>query len=128
MKMLLDTHLLLWAAMGKLPTTAVAYIDCKLNTLMFSSASIWEITIKNGLGRTDFLVDPVALYNGLLGAGYIELPVTSRHALLVKTLPAIHKDPFDRILAAQAASEGITLLTSDKVLAGYPGSVVYVGA
>ena len=125
MRLLLDTQLLIWAAAGNLPLKAVHYIDNKANTLLFSSASIWEISIKSGLNRPDFAVDPAALYNGLLGAGYEELPVTSRHALLVRTLPMLHKDPFDRILLAQAASEGLTLLTADKTVAQYPGSVVF---
>ena len=127
MRMLLDTHLLIWAACGKLPPKAAAYIDDKANTSLFSSASIWEITIKNGLNRTGFSLDPAALYNGLLGAKYQELPITSRHSLLLGALPMLHKDPFDRILLAQATCEGIVLITTDKVLAQYPGSIIFVG-
>ena len=127
MRILLDTHLLIWAAMGNLPSKAIHYIDDKANTLLFSSASIWEITIKSGLKRMDFIIDPTTLYNGLLNAGYEELSVISRHALLLKSLPALHKDPFDRILLAQSASEGVTLLTADAVLGQYPGSVIFVG-
>jgi PIN domain nuclease of toxin-antitoxin system len=118
---------LIWTAAGNLPSKAVRYIADKANTLLFSSASIWEITIKSGFNRADFVIDPTALYNGLLGAGYEELPIISRHALLVRSLPRLHKDPFDRLLLAQAASEGIVLLTSDKVVARYPGSVIFVG-
>jgi len=98
------------------------------NTLLFSPASIWEVVIKRGLGREDFSVDPASLYSGLLTAGYEELPITGRHALLVSNLPPLHKDPFDRILLAQAASEGIPLLTSDSVLAQYPGSLIFIKA
>jgi PIN domain nuclease of toxin-antitoxin system len=127
MRILLDTHLLLWAAAGELPPEAVRYIEDRANTLLFSPASIWEIVIKRGLGRTDFIVDPVSLYNGLLSAGYQEMPITSRHTLLVSTLPPLHKDPFDRILLAQAMSEGIPVLTSDKLLTQYPGSVIFTG-
>ena len=127
MKILLDTHLLLWAAAGKLAPNAAAYIENMSNTLLFSSAGIWEIIIKCDPGRPDFAVDPAALYGGLLGAGYVELPVTARHSLLLRTLPMLHKDPFDRIMIAQAASEGITFITADKVVAQYPGSIVYVG-
>ena len=127
MRILLDTHLLIWTAAGNPPAKAISYIESKANVLLFSSASIWEITIKSGLNRTDFAIDPAALYNGLLGAGYEELPVTSRHSLLVRALPMLHKDPFDRMLLAQAASEGITFLTADEVVAQYPGSVVFVG-
>ena len=127
MRILLDTHILIWTAAGNPPPKAVHYIANKMNTLLFSSASMWEIVIKSGLNRADFAVDPTALYNGLLNAGYEELKITSRHALLVRALPLLHKDPFDRILLAQAASEGITFLTADETLAQYPGSVVFVG-
>jgi len=126
MKILLDTNILLWAAADKLPPSAARYIEDEANTLMFSPASLWEIVIKRGLGRDDFIVDPASLYSGLIRAGYQELPITGRHALLVSTLPALHKDPFDRLLLAQAASEGIPLLTSDKNLSQYPGSNLFV--
>jgi len=128
MKILLDTHLLLWAAADQLPPEAARYIEDNTNTLLFSPASLWEIVIKRGLGRADFVVDPAALSSGLFSAGYQELPITGRHALLVSTLPSLHKDPFDRILLAQAMSEGVPLLTSDKAVSKYPGSVIYVGA
>ena len=127
MKILLDTHLLLWAAADALPPEAARYIEDRANTLLFSPASIWEVVIKRGLGRTDFVVDPAALYKGLLRAGYQELPITGRHTLLVSDLPAVHKDPFDRILLAQAESEGIPLLTADRTLLQYPGSLIFVG-
>ena len=127
MKVLLDTQLLIWAAVGKLPQKAASYIGDNANVLLFSSASIWEITIKDGLGRPDFSIDPTALYNGLLGAGYEELPVTGRHSLLVRTLPLLHKDSFDRMLLAQAASEGVVFITADKTLSQYSGSIIFVG-
>ena len=127
MKILLDTHILLWAAAGELPPEAARYIADQTNTLLFSPASLWEIVIKRGLGRTDFIVDPASLYSGLLSTGYQELPITGRHTLLISTLPPLHKDPFDRILLAQAASEGIPFLTSDRLLSQYPGSVIFVG-
>ena len=126
MKILLDTHLLLWAAANELPPAAARYIEEKTNTLLFSPASLWEVVIKCGLGRADFVVNPASLYSGLLSAGYQELPITGRHALLVAALPPLHKDPFDRILLAQAASEGIPFLTSDRILSQYPGSVIFV--
>ena len=126
MKILLDTQLLLFAAEGNVPQKAVRYIENKANILLFSSASIWEITIKSGLNRADFNVDPTALYNGLLSAGYEELPIISRHTLTVQSLPTLHKDPFDRILLAQAISEGITFITTDDILRKYPGSVIFV--
>jgi len=125
MKILLDTHILLWAAAGELPPEAARYIEDTNNTLLFSSASIWEIVIKRNLNRPDFVVDPASLYSGLLSAGYQELAVTGKHTLLVGALPPLHKDPFDRILLAQAASEGIPFLTSDEILSQYPGSIIF---
>jgi PIN domain nuclease of toxin-antitoxin system len=93
------------------------------NDLIFSVASLWEITIKHRLGRGDFQVEPRVFRRELLENGYQELPITSEHALSVGLLPPIHKDPFDRILLAQATVEAITLLTSDRVVARYPGPV-----
>ena len=125
MKLLLDTHLLLWAAgdPSRLSVVARALIEAPDNELFFSAASLWEIAIKRGLGRSDFQVDPRVLRRGLLDNGYSELPVSSEHAVTVESLPLIHKDPFDRILVAQATVEGITLLTSDSLVAQYPGPV-----
>ena len=125
MKLLIDTHLLLWAAADTLPADALSYFTDEENELFFSSASIWEIIIKKGLNRPDFQVDPFALYWGLLDNGYTELDITSRHALLVASLPVIHKDPFDRILIAQAKAEGAVLLTSDKTVSHY-SPVIYI--
>ena len=125
MKLLVDTHLLLWAAADTLPAGAVPYFTDEDNELLFSSASIWEIIIKNALNRVDFKVNSTALYLGLLDNGYTELEITSRHALKLAYLPPIHKDPFDRILVAQAVSEGISLLTSDKTISLY-SNVIYV--
>ena len=125
MKLLLDTHLLLWAAVqpDRLSPTALELIDHPGNELLFSAASLWEIAIKSGLGRADFQLEPRVLRRGLLDNGYDELAITSEHAVAVDTLPPIHKDPFDRILVAQAHVEGITLLTSDPWVAKYPGPV-----
>ena len=125
MKLLLDTHLLLWAAEGSehLPQSAKTLMSNPENELIFSVASLWEIVIKCGLGRTDFRVDPYLLRRGLLDNGYRELPILSEHAVTISTLPMIHKDPFDRLLIAQAIVEGITLLTSDTYVAKYPGPI-----
>jgi PIN domain nuclease of toxin-antitoxin system len=125
MKLLLDTHLLLWAAglPERLPVTARALLEDPQNELLFSAASLWEIVIKRGLGRSDFQVDARVLRRGLLDNGYHELPITSAHSVSVDSLPLLHKDPFDRILVAQATVEGITLLTADAVVAQYPGPV-----
>lgn len=123
--LLLDTHLLLWAAgqPEKLSTEARALIADTGTMLAFSAASLWEIVIKKGLGRDDFRVDPRRLRRGLLDAGYREIAVTSEHALAAHRLPALHKDPFDRILIAQADTEGAVLLTADHIVARYPGSI-----
>lgn len=125
MKLLLDTHLLLWAAgePGRLPTEARNLIDNPENELLFSAASLWEVVIKRGLGREDFKVDPRLLRRGLLDNGYSELPVVSDHVVAIDSLPRIHQDPFDRVLVAQAIVEGIILLTTDSLLAQYPGPI-----
>lgn len=126
MNCLLDTHLLLWAAADQLPERAIPYILDETNTLYFSSASIWEIVIKSRLGRKDFDVNPSLLYQGLLNAGYVELDISAGHALGVEKLPDIHKDPFDRILLAQAIEEHLTLLTADSTFAQYKGPIIQV--
>ncbi|HSU98183.1 MAG TPA: type II toxin-antitoxin system VapC family toxin, partial [Gemmatimonadaceae bacterium] len=110
MKLLLDTELLLWAAgePKRLSRTATRLLQSPENELLFSAASLWEIAIKRGLGRDDFRVEPRVLRRGLLDNGYTELPITSQHAVSIDTLPPLHKDPFDRLLVAQALTEGIT--------------------
>lgn len=125
MNFLLDTHILLWAAgdPGRLPEEARTLIDDRENVLYFSAASLWEVAIKRGLARADFEVDPRLLRRGLLDNGYDELPVNSAHAVAIDQLPAINKDPFDRILIAQSIVEGLTLLTSDECVARYPAPV-----
>jgi len=125
MKLLLDTHLLLWAAQGmeRLPADAQRLMSAHENELFFSVASLWEIVIKRGLDRDDFKVDPRVLRRGLLDNGYNELSIHSEHAVAIDTLPPIYKDPFDRLLVAQAIVEGITLLTADARVAEYPGPV-----
>lgn len=128
MKLLLDTHLLLWASgePEKLSASARALLENPQNELLFSSASLWEIVIKNGLGHTDFQINVRVFRRGLLDNGYQELPITSEHTVMLDNLPQIHKDPFDRILIAQSAVEGIILLTSDSLVAQYPGSIQLV--
>lgn len=125
MKLLLDTHLLLWAAgeSNRLSAEARRLIDSPENELFFSVASLWEIAIKQGLGRDDFQVDARLLRRGLFDNGYSELLISSEHAVAINELPLIHKDPFDRMLVAQTMVEGIILLTSDAFVAQYPGSI-----
>jgi PIN domain nuclease of toxin-antitoxin system len=125
MKLLLDTHLLLWVAghPDRLSTEARIFIDNPENELLFSAASLWEVAIKRGLGREDFKVDARVLRRGLLDNGYSELPILSDHVVAIESLPTIHRDPFDRVLVAQATVEGITLLTIDPLVANYPGPI-----
>jgi PIN domain nuclease of toxin-antitoxin system len=125
MKLLLDTHLLLWAAgePRRLPKQARILIGNPDNELLFSAASLWEVVIKRGLGREDFAVDARLLRRGLLDNGYSELPIVSDHVVAIDSLPPIHKDPFDRILVAQATVEGVTLLTNDSLVSQYPGPI-----
>lgn len=125
MKLLLDTHLLLWVAEDstRLPAKARALIEDRENQLFFSTASIWEVAIKAGGARADFRADPGVLRRELLDNGYDELTIQGNHAVAVARLPSLHRDPFDRILVAQATVEEITLLTVDSMLARYPGPI-----
>ena len=125
MKILLDTHLLLWASSNpdRLSTEAFTLLSSLDNELFFSAASLWEIAIKQGLGRDDFQVNMQLLRQGLLDNHYKELPITSEHTIAIESLPLIHKDPFDRLLVAQATTEGMLLLTSDSTVAKYPGPI-----
>ena len=125
MKLLLDTHLLLWAAgePKRLSKQARTLIDNPDNDLLFSAASLWEVAIKRGLGREDFKVDARLLRRGLLDNGYSELPIISDHVVATESLPLLHRDPFDRILVAQATVEGVTLLTIDSLVSQYAGPI-----
>ncbi len=125
MKLLLDTQLLLWAAgqPERLSQAARKQLNNPRNQLLFSAVSLWEVAIKNSLGREDFRVEPRLLRRGLIDNGYLELPITSQHAVNIDALPSIHRDPFDRMLLSQALTEGVTLLTTDAQLARYRGPV-----
>jgi len=120
-KLLLDTHVILWVAgqPEKLSAPARSLLTTPENTLFFSAASIGEIVIKRGLGREDFKVDPARLRKMLISHGYTELPIAVEHALRVESLPLLHKDPFDRLLIAQAREEGMQLLTVDAFILQY---------
>lgn len=128
MILLLDTHLLLWAAVEpqRLPSRAQALLEDAQHRLMFSVASIWEIAIKRGLERADFPLQPGPFRRDLLDNGYLEVPITGEHAVATMALPPLHKDPFDRLLVAQAMTEGYTLLTVDRKVAAYPGPIEYL--
>ena len=125
MKLLLDTHVLLWAAgdPDRLPADACTLLEDRTTEPIFSAASLWEVAIKSGLGRSDFRVDPRLLRRELLEHSYTELAVTGAHAVAVDLLPPLHRDPFDRLLIAQAQIEGIVLLTADAAVARYPGPI-----
>jgi PIN domain nuclease of toxin-antitoxin system len=131
MRLLLDTHILLWSAgwsFSESPKTrisraAIDLIDDEDNEAFFSAASVWEVAIKYARGDTDFAVEPNVFRRSMAESGYTELTITGRHAAAVAGLAMIHKDPFDRLLIAQAIVEGITLLTADKTVATYPGPI-----
>lgn len=125
MKLLLDTQLLLCAASEpeRLPAATRGMINNPRNQPLFSTASLWEVAIKSGLGRADFRADPPLPRRGLLDNGYEELAITDEHAVAIGNLPPIHNDPFDRMLVAQSAIEGIVLLTADPIVSRYPGPV-----
>ncbi len=124
MRVLLDTHLLVWIVAGDPRAEALRdLIDDPASDVGFSVASLWEIGIKRALERPDFRVEPAALRHALISAGYMEVPVTGEHALAAPLLPPIHKDPFDRMIVAQALVEDRVLLTSDDAVIGYPGDI-----
>jgi PIN domain nuclease of toxin-antitoxin system len=127
-KLLLDTHIVLWAAgqPERLSESARTLLTTPENILFFSVASIWEIVIKRGLGRDDFKVNPRRLREMLITHGYSELAVGAEHVLAIESLPPIHKDPFDRLLLAQARTEGMLLLTVDASVSQYKESVLTV--
>ncbi len=125
MKLLLDTHLLLWTFVRPelLSVKARRLIEDSGNDILFSTASIWEIAIKHSRKRPEFRTAPGEFRRALLEIGNHELPILGQHAVAVAGLPPIHKDPFDRLLIAQAIVEGITLLTSDAAVARYLGPI-----
>ena len=126
MRLLLDTQMLLWsvADSGRLPCLARTLLEDVGNEVYFSAASQWEIAIKSALRRDDFTVDPVDFLASLASTGYVELPVSARHATHTAFLPPLHKDPFDRLLLAQAMLEPMTLLSNDRQLAAYWSGVM----
>lgn len=128
MNLLVDTHLLLWSCITpeKLSARGKAALADRQNTLWFSAASIWEVTVKFSLKRDGFQIDPRPLRAALFRMGYTEIPIEGRHTLEVAEMPFWHTDPFDRLLVAQAICEGMLLLTSDATLAQYGSPVMTV--
>ncbi|MGQ0801171.1 MAG: type II toxin-antitoxin system VapC family toxin [Pseudomarimonas sp.] len=121
MNLLLDTQVLLWALLdpARLSEQAKQQIEDASHSVYFSVASIWEIAIKSSTGRSDMPPPPKAIVVGARQAGFLQLDITSQHAVAVLELPPIHRDPFGRMLVAQARSEPMTLLTRDTTLAKY---------
>jgi PIN domain nuclease of toxin-antitoxin system len=119
--LLLDTQLLLWAAVepARLPPKGAKLLRSRETPLAFSLASMWEVAVKTSLGRADFTVDPRLLHDALLDEGFSSVPIRAEHLFRVATLPWLHRDPFDRLLVAQAMEDKFTLLTADAALAGY---------
>ena len=125
MRLLLDTHVFLWAVAGSSSLKpATRRLIESADQVYVSAASIWEVAIKSRLGKID--ADPEALVDAIAGSGFIELPVTAAHAAGVAALPPLHNDPFDRILLAQALAEPLRLLTADTALARYSDVVMTV--
>ena len=124
-RFLVDTHLLLWNAAGsrKLPARVARLFRDGRHEFFASAASLWEIAIKSSARPGDFSVDVSRLRETLLDNGFRELPVTGSHAVAVGRLPAIHGDPFDRLLVAQALVEPMVLVTADAKLGAYPGNI-----
>ncbi len=128
MRLLLDTHLLLWALAEpeRLGNVTRGALEDTGNEVLFSAASLWEIAIKADLGRPDFAFDPQLILRAALDTGFTELPVNSDAAILAANLPPYHRDPFDRLLIAQAISEPMRLYTSDPLLPPYSELVTLV--
>ena len=120
-RLLLDTQMLVWLAErpAMVPKRASELLRDDGNALFFSLVSIWEVAIKLALKRPDFTTEPKDLRDGFLRIGFTELPILPLHVFAVATLPPIHRDPFDRLLVAQAQVESLTLMTTDKKLAQY---------
>lgn len=124
MKLLIDTHLLIWSVANS-PRLSARAREAILTAegRSFSVTSLWEVAIKHALSRPDFPFKADRLRQGLLQSGYVEVAVGGHHALAVADLPPLHGDPFDRLLVAQARAEGLDLLTADRTLAAYGPSI-----
>lgn len=121
MRLLVDTHILLWAAAApdRLPRSFRARLESTENEVLFSAASIWELAMKLQIGHIALGIMPEEIARTAVERGFVELPVRADHAAGVRSLPLHHRDPFDRLLIAQAIHEPARLLTVDRVLAKY---------
>ena len=127
MRLLLDTHVLVWCLSGdrKLPPATAELVRDPATDVYFSAVSIWEVAIKSALGK--MRADANVMLKYLVDEGFKELPVMARHTVATVTLPMHHRDPFDRLLVAQSRMESLRLLTNDKIMALYGEPVVLVG-
>ena len=121
MNYLLDTHILLWSLIDpeRVPGPMRRLIEDAENRVWFSAASIWEIAIKHSLAKAEFAVEPATIWKAARETGLEELAVTAEHAVGVNALPWLHKDPFDRVLVAQARAAGMKLLSVDREVNAY---------
>ena len=130
MRLLLDTHVLIWAGTGDATRAAsqkLAALVCDPDSVLyFSAAAIWEIAVKAAMRRPHFPYDAADLRRSFLANGYLELAIDGQHGIAAAALPPIHKDPFDRIMIAQADIEGLTLVTHDREMLRYPGAMLSV--
>lgn len=127
MRLLLDTHVFIWcvAERSRLSKQAIELIE-QSDDVFVSVASYWEMAIKKSLGKLDLDMDLAALSNLASDAGYDLLPIKVEHAVLLTTMPMLHRDPFDRMLIAQSLAEPLRLLTADSEIAKYGGNVVRI--
>lgn len=128
MRLLLDTHVALWAITDdpRLPEMARSMIGDRSNQIYVSAASIWEITIKHAVKRDDMPVSGTRALAFFRSSGYELLDITARHAASVETLPSLHADPFDRLIVAQAIAEPLRLMTRDAMVARYSDTIIRV--
>ena len=126
MKLLLDTHILLWYLEGhpNLPEAQRLIIEDRRNQVAVSAASLWEMTIKMSIGKLELMDDIATIENTLLLQGIPTLPIQTAHLQCLLSLPFHHRDPFDRLIIAQAITEEMTLVSSDVAFSAYPVSLL----
>ena len=120
MRLLLDTHALVWFLIDRkrIPARLLAILVDPVQVVYVSAIAVWEATVKAGIGKLSLPLDELEAI--IVESGFSELPVTFAHALEVRHLPLIHRDPFDRLLVAQARHDGLTLVTRDPTVRRYP--------
>ena len=125
MRLLLDTHIALWAVTGSRHLGDMAErMILEADDIFVSNASLWEISIKHALGKGGMPVSSAQALEAFARAGYRQLDIKAEHVVRVEGLPPIHRDPFDRLLVAQALSEPLTLLTRDPTLGKYSDALI----